>query len=79
MLHYWPVNLRVARKFTGLHPPPPPPPQKLDLRVARKSTTSPLPGQVWELATHQWTLSGGNEPQYPAPYFLVRVELIQRW
>ena len=37
MLHYWPVNLRVARKFTGL------PPKKLDLRVARKSTTSLLP------------------------------------
>ena len=37
MLHYWPVNLRVARKFTGL------PPKKLDLRVACKSTTSPLP------------------------------------
>ena len=37
MLHYWPVNLRVARKFTGL------PHKKLDLRVARKSMTSPLP------------------------------------
>ena len=30
----WPVNLRVF------------PPKKLDLRVARKSTTSPLPGYV---------------------------------
>ena len=37
MLHYWPVNLCVARKFMGI------PPKKLDLHVARKSTTSPLP------------------------------------
>ena len=41
MLHYWPVNLRVARKFTGVYPP-----KKLDLRVARKSTISPLPGDM---------------------------------
>ena len=30
-IYVWPVNLRVY------------PPKKLDLRVARKSTTSPLP------------------------------------
>ena len=37
-------NLRVARNLTDLAPPPTKKKKKkLDLRVARKSTTSPLP------------------------------------
>ena len=68
MLHYWPVNLRVVRKFTGLPPPPPPPPppQKkkkkkttLDLSVARQSTTSPLPDN-WVFTANLGTPNGAG-------------------
>ena len=37
MFHYWPVNLRVARKFRVY------PQKNLDVRAARKSPTSHLP------------------------------------
>ena len=47
ILHHWPVNLRAARKFTGL-----PPKEAIDLRVVRKSTTSPLPDECHLYSFH---------------------------